>query len=283
MDDVAKIYYPGLVGFKSETVAGLFLERCERTPDKIAYKNKKLGVYKDITWQEYWDNVEDFGLGLTQLGLHKGDRVAIMGDTCIGYCYAELACICTGAVPFGIYPTASNVQVLYYMENAEATFFIAEDQEYVDKILTVADKLPDLQRIVVIDTSATFMYSDPRLISFDEVSAIGAKLKKKNKLTSFRNYALTSLLFCLFFVYQPIDTSGEIYDGENVNNNKSEKTVSGEKKEHANKVQDELIITGKRPAGPFKKLLLPPPSEELTTSGIERKEIEGYHILTASR
>ena len=124
--------------------------------------------------------MENLCLGLVEIGLKKGDRVVHMGDPCPELCYAELAPQCAGGISFGIYPTTPSIDVKYYMEDSEAKFFIGEDQEYIDKILDVADELPNLERIIVSDDRAMFMYSHPKLMTLKEVEQIGAEAKKRN-------------------------------------------------------------------------------------------------------
>ena len=76
-----------------------------------------------------------------------------MGDCCEGWTIADLATQSAGAISYGIYPTASNSEVRFQVENGGASFFIAEDQEYVDKIVAIVDELPGLRWVVVIDTT----------------------------------------------------------------------------------------------------------------------------------
>lgn len=171
--------YSRLVGFKAATLPALFLERCRATPDKVAFRVKALGIYREVTWREYLEHVENFCLGLIELGLEKGDRIAIMGDPCPEWMYADLGGQSAGGITYGIYPTSSIPEVKYLMGNGGARFFLAEDQEYVDKILAVANELPELKRIIVADTKGTFMYKDPRLISFEEFERIGSERKAK--------------------------------------------------------------------------------------------------------
>jgi len=168
-----------LAGFKARTIPALFLERCRSTPDKIAFRVKDLGIYREVTWGEYLEHVRDFCLGLVELGLERGDRVAIMGDPCPEWMYADLAAQCAGGISYGIYPTSSIPEVKYLMENGGAKFFVAEDQEYVDKVLAVADELPHLRKIIVADMRAMFLYDDPRIMSFEAVEALGRERAKR--------------------------------------------------------------------------------------------------------
>ena len=61
------------------------------------------------------------------------------------------------------------------MRDGGACVFIAEDQEYVDKILPIADRLPDLRAIVVLDDSAMFGYAHEKLHRFADLLAAAEK------------------------------------------------------------------------------------------------------------
>jgi len=149
----------------------LLAERARTDAQGIAYRAKRLGLYREVRWQEYAALVARCAEGLRRLGLKRGERVAIMGDACEEWVIADLGAQAAGAITFGIYPTASAAEVEYQLRDAAASIFIAEDQEYVDKILPLLDRLPGLQRVVVIDDSALFAYQDARLVRFDEVMA----------------------------------------------------------------------------------------------------------------
>jgi long-chain acyl-CoA synthetase len=152
----------------------LLAERARNEPDAVAYRAKRLGLYQERTWKEYAGLVARCAVGFKALGLAPGERVAIMGDACEEWVIADLGAQAAGAVTYGIYPTASAAELDYQMRDGGASIFVAEDQEYVDKILPIANTLPGLRAIVVIDDSAMFAYDDPRLKRFAEVLDLGA-------------------------------------------------------------------------------------------------------------
>ena len=76
---------------------------------------------------------------MISLGIERGDRIAIMGDPCYEYFVADMAGLCVGAITYGIYTTCSPTEVRHQLENAGAKLFIAENQEYVDKVLELED------------------------------------------------------------------------------------------------------------------------------------------------
>src|SRR5215210_1878412 len=147
----------------------LLCERARDMPDAVAFRSKHLGLYRERTWRDYALMVGRAARALETLGLAGGERVAIMGEACEEWMVCDLAAQSLGGIVYGIYPTASPSEVEYQMRDGGAAIFIAEDQEYIDKILLLADRLPALRHIVVIDDSAMFAYSHPKLVSYRAV------------------------------------------------------------------------------------------------------------------
>jgi long-chain acyl-CoA synthetase len=154
---------------RNKTIPGLLLERAKSSPDQVAYRAKKLGVYREVTWRAFRRKVASCAMGLKQLGLKHGERLALMGDPCEEYMISELAAQALGALTYGIYPTSSQKEVRYLMKDGGASIFVAENQEYVDRILPLYEDLPHLNYIIVIDTKGTFMYDHPSLIAYERL------------------------------------------------------------------------------------------------------------------
>jgi len=147
----------------------LLCERARVTPDRVAFRSKHLGLYRERSWRDYAALVARGAQAFAALGLARGERVAIMGDACEEWMICDLAAQSLGAIVYGIYPTASASEVEYQMHDGGAVLFIAENQEYVDKILSFADRLPALRWIVVLDDSAMFAYEHPKLKAYREL------------------------------------------------------------------------------------------------------------------
>jgi long-chain acyl-CoA synthetase len=163
----------------AKSVPQLFLERVEARPQAIAFRYKDLGLYQEVTWRQYQDEVEAFALGLLALGVNAGDRIAVMGDACFEYFVSDLAGLCIGAITYGIYTTCSASEVRHQLENAGAKIFIAENQEYVDKVLDLENLTTDLTHIIVADMRAMFLYRDDRILSFRDVQERGRMLQRQ--------------------------------------------------------------------------------------------------------
>ncbi|GIX13449.1 MAG: fatty-acid--CoA ligase [Paracoccaceae bacterium] len=156
---------------RGSTAPGLLVRRARQEGGRVAWRAKRLGIWVERSWRSLAEEVAAVASGFADLGLSPGDRVAIMGDACEAWVICDLAAQTLGAVSYGIYPTASAEELAFQMRDGGAVIFVAEDQEYVDKILAVAEGLPALRHIVVIDPTALFAYSDPRLVVLEDIAA----------------------------------------------------------------------------------------------------------------
>jgi long-chain acyl-CoA synthetase len=155
------------------TAPALLLERARQSGNDVAFRAKRLGIYRERTWRDYAEMVARTAKVLVAEGLHAGDRVAIMADVCEEWLICDQAAQSLGAIVYGIYPTASPQEVEYQMRDGGAVLFIAEDQEYVDRILPLIDRLPALRRIIVIDDTALFAFNHEKVVSYDALLAAG--------------------------------------------------------------------------------------------------------------
>lgn len=162
-----------------KTIPQLFRDRAAERPGLVAFRYKDMGLYREVTWARYRDEVEAFAHGLIALGVEPGDRIAIMGDPCFEYFIADMAGLVVGAITYGIYTTCSSNEVRHQIENAGARIFIAENQEYVDKVLELKDLSTDLHHIIVADMRAMFQYHDKRIVSFKDTQDAGRELARR--------------------------------------------------------------------------------------------------------
>lgn len=158
---------------RASTIPGVLADRVEATPDAVAMRAKTLGLYRETTWRGLWDRVVSVAGGFDAIGLAPGDRVAIIGDPFPEWWAIDLAAQGLGAITYGIYPTSSASEIRYLLEHGGARVVVAENQEYVDKVLPLLDRLPGVALVVAVDTRALFLYDDPRLLSLAALEALG--------------------------------------------------------------------------------------------------------------
>ncbi|QIE57539.1 long-chain fatty acid--CoA ligase [Pikeienuella piscinae] len=138
-----------------------------------ASREKEFGIWQSFTWAEVRDEVRALALGLRTLGLGAGDRVAIIGANRPRLYWSMPAIQMCGATPVPVYQDSVAEEMQFVLEHAGVRFAIVEDQEQVDKVLSVGDKLPDLERIVYSDPRGLRKYDHERLHRYDEVQKAG--------------------------------------------------------------------------------------------------------------
>ena len=161
------------------TLPGLLARHAAAHPDEVALREKEFGIWQETTWGEYLSRVRSFTLGLVELGVEKGDRIAIIGDNRPEWVIAEIAAQAIGALPLGLYQDSISEELAKMLEAAEVRMIVAEDQEQVDKVLEVRDRVPGLQHIVYYDPRGMYGYDAPGLMSFEEVEALGERRRAR--------------------------------------------------------------------------------------------------------
>ncbi|MDZ7664329.1 MAG: AMP-binding protein [Desulfotignum sp.] len=114
-------------GDEPDTVADrsrVFARTVEKNPEKSALRTKRLGLWHDITFDQFCDQVEKIGCALVSLGFEKGDTACIIGDNAVEWVVADLGIQCVGGVSAGIYATNAWQQVAYVVTHSDATVFV---------------------------------------------------------------------------------------------------------------------------------------------------------------
>jgi len=129
-----------------------------------------------IAWTSGRDIVErvrDLSLGLAALGLHRGDRIAIISESRPEWLFADLAILAAGAVTTPLYPTLAANQIGAMLEDSGASMAIVSTPALLDRVLSVAADAPALRAIVVIDPPATLPPSPLQIVSLADASTRG--------------------------------------------------------------------------------------------------------------
>ncbi|WP_334129818.1 AMP-dependent synthetase/ligase [Sneathiella sp.] len=165
--------YPPTIIDGASTCCQLFWTRVKQHDKKIAMREKKLGIWQSITWREYGERARAAGLGLVALGLKRGETVSILSDNNPEWLYLDMGTMGVGGVSNGVYTTDSPRQVEYLCKDSRTRIFVAENEEQLDKILEVRERLPDLLKIIVLDMEGLRDFHDDMVISIDELYALG--------------------------------------------------------------------------------------------------------------
>lgn len=155
------------------TIPQLLRRNAEQTPDRPAMREKDRGIWQTYTWRRYFDEVRDLALGLAAQGFGHGDKLSVIGENRPRLYFAQLAAMSLGGIAVPVYQDAIATELAYVLDHAETSVVVAEDQEQVDKILSLKDQLPQLNRIIYDDPRGLRNYDDPLLASYEEVQQAG--------------------------------------------------------------------------------------------------------------
>jgi long-chain acyl-CoA synthetase len=177
-------------GTNSKTLADLLPRAAEMYGSNPAVRYKDGAQWVDRSFGEVVEIVRPLALGLTELGIEKGDRVAILGNTRPEWTYFDFAGLSIGATVVPIYQTNSPDECRYVLENSDAKVVVVEDDEQLEKVRSVRDHLPALQHIVMMTGNAD------DALSLEELSQKGAGVD--TALWKQRYEAVTPADICTF-------------------------------------------------------------------------------------
>ncbi len=158
-----------------DTLPKLLIQNAAAIGGRPAIRHKDLGIWQTWSWQEALEEVRAFSIGLAELGLKRGDTYAVIGGNRPRLYWAMCAGQALGAVPVPIYADAVAEEMAYVLAHAEVTLAVVEDQEQVDKLAAISDRLPRLAHIVYDEPRGLKDYEHGRLIAFADVQSVGRK------------------------------------------------------------------------------------------------------------
>ncbi|MGB3246705.1 MAG: AMP-binding protein [Sulfitobacter sp.] len=165
---------------QSETLPQVLLARATSTPDALAERHKRLGIWREFTWSDVLGKVRGLALGLEAKGLKAGDSVMMIGENEPEHFWAEYAVQSLGGKVLSVYPDQTADEILYLAEDSRTRVFLAQDQEQVDKCIEIAEKYQGAIAIVYWDGSGLWGYDHPLLHSFDSLSEAGQEIHAKD-------------------------------------------------------------------------------------------------------
>lgn len=161
------------------TLPKILRHRSVSMPDTVALRDKDLGIWNEITWKQYNNNVSYLALALSKRGFKTGDVIGLIGDNKPSWLYFELAAQAVGGMSLGIYRDTLDEEVGYLINAAKVNFVYAEDQEQVDKILTI--KRPKNSQITMFyeDSRGLKELNDPHIVDMLELMNEGQAIANK--------------------------------------------------------------------------------------------------------
>ena len=168
----------------ADTLPKLFLYQYQKYGDsRIALREKDRGIWKKYTWADYYAIVSRLTMAFLELGLQKDDKVSIIGENKPHIYWFELASLICRAWAVGIFSDCTAKEVKFFLEDSDSRFVVCQDQEQVDKILEIKDKMPQIKKVIYWEKKGMWSYDDPLLITMDEMMNLGKRpLKEETTL-----------------------------------------------------------------------------------------------------
>jgi long-chain acyl-CoA synthetase len=141
-------------------------------------REKERGIWKTFTWRQCQAHVRDLALGLAALGFKRGDKLSVLGDNRARLYWAQISAQALGGMSVPLYQDSIASELVHVLTHAEVSVVVAEDQEQVDKVLSLRDQLPNLRWILYEDPRGMGSYREKFLKSISEVEAAGRDFGK---------------------------------------------------------------------------------------------------------
>ncbi len=168
-----------------DTLPKNFLARVREMGNRVAMRKKRFGIWQEYTWNDSFQHVRDFSLGLVALGLQRGEKISIIGENDPEFYWAEIAAWSAGGITIAIFTDANLQELAYVIDNSDSVYLIAHDQEQCDKALALRDapdgnKIPNVRKVIYWDDKGLWNYNDDWLMSFEQVEALGREYASKH-------------------------------------------------------------------------------------------------------
>ena len=163
---------------KYNTLPKLFWRQVQQFAKKTTIWHKQEGVWKSLNWEDYGNYSKEIGNALMASGIQKGDKISILSETRPEWVMCDMGIICSGCVTAPIYHSNTEEQVFYIADQSDSVLAFVEDQEQLDKMLTIWDRLPNIKKIVVFDR---YYPSDlPNVFSIEQFLQLGREYGEKH-------------------------------------------------------------------------------------------------------
>jgi len=142
-----------------------------------AIREKVYGIWQTYTWEDYLSFVKKTAMGLSEIGLKRGESIALVTDNHAEWLFSEVGAQALGCSTLNLFTSSIPDELGFALNRLQASCVVAQDQEQVDKLLEIRDSIPSIRRVVYIDPTGMRSYrNNPWLISFASLLALGEKL-----------------------------------------------------------------------------------------------------------
>lgn len=163
-----------------DTLSKNFLMQVEKFGDHVAQRKKRYGIWQEYSWNEVYEHVVSFGMGLLKLGLQAGDTIVIIGENDPEMYWAQVAAHALHCKSCCVFSDASPQDLDFVVKSTDATFICAHDQEQVDKALAIKPQIPQILKVIYWEARGLWSYADDWLASYDDIEAMGRAHRRRH-------------------------------------------------------------------------------------------------------
>ena len=156
-----------------DTFAKLLRAHASLRGTRPAFRLKDLGLWQTWTWAQVYEETRAIAQGLVWLGLKRSQTIAIVGANRPRLYWSITAAQMIGAIPVPVYADAVAEEITAVLDHSGAAIVVAQDQEQVDKILSVRDRLLKLAHLLHDETRGLKDYDEPGLEALSSVAVKG--------------------------------------------------------------------------------------------------------------
>jgi long-chain acyl-CoA synthetase len=162
----------------TNTLPKLLRRNASAWPRLPGMREKERGIWQAYSWRECQERVRDFALGLAALGFQRGDKLSVLGDNRARLYWAQLSTQALGGISVPLYQDSIASELVHVLRHAEVSVVVADDQEQVDKVLSLGEELPNLRWVIYEDPRGMSTYRQKFLRAFEVVEATGREFGK---------------------------------------------------------------------------------------------------------
>lgn len=163
-----------------DTISAVFRNQCRHYGDRVAHREKDMGIWKAYSWSDYYDNAQWIGAGLVDMGLMRGQAVAILSEDSREWLYCDMGIMLVGGISAGVYTTDSAQQLAYLINDSGAPFLFIENDEQLDKYLESRADMRELKKAIVFERDGLRDFNDPNVMFLDELIERGRNYLSQN-------------------------------------------------------------------------------------------------------
>jgi long-chain acyl-CoA synthetase len=163
------------------TIPQLLRWRVQHSGDRVALREKDFGRWISYTWNDYYGYVRQTTLGLEKIGLKKGDKLAIIADNIPEVLMMAIGAQAVGGISAGIYQSSLPDEIADILNYMDVLLVFCDDQEQVDKLIEVRDRIPKVKKVIYEDPRGMRGYrTDDWFMPIEELYALGEAALAEN-------------------------------------------------------------------------------------------------------